>query len=390
MRVSAKMLYIISLYVLLSGILTGVENEKLKIAVIDLSSTGGLSPEESITLTNRLRSMIVRTEAFIVLERSKMEEILAEQGFQQTGCTSTECGVEMGRLLNVQKIISGSIGKIGNVYTIDMAFIDVQTAQIEKPFIQDHEGDIGGLLGVMELIANDIANTVRGGQQVEIQIKYGRLEVKTDPKKAEVYLDDNLIGPSPLKMEKLSVGSHTIQVKYKGFDQEERTVVIKENADTKLDIKLKEIFQLMVESEPAGAHVLINNKDMGPTPYKTSVKEGMKFELKVVKENYQEWKKQINVKDDIEYKVELKYTDAYKKALAAEKKKQEQQKAAMAAEKKKQEQQKAALTGEKKGSNTWLWIGGGALVAGGAAYYFLTRDTESAEEKLPLPVGRPE
>ena len=97
------------------------QKSKLQIAVIDLSNTGGLSQQESVTLTNRLRSMLVQTNTFIVLERGKMEGILQEQGFQQTGCTSTECVVEMGKLLNVQKIISGSIGKVGKIYTIDIS-----------------------------------------------------------------------------------------------------------------------------------------------------------------------------------------------------------------------------------------------------------------------------
>src|SRR4030042_536036 len=114
----------------------------MKIAVLDFSNTGGISNEESITLTNRLRSMLVRTNSMIVLERGKMDEILGEQGFQQTGCTSTECAVEVGKLLNVQKMVSGSIGRIGETYTIDLSLIDVATAAIEQSFIRDHPGAI--------------------------------------------------------------------------------------------------------------------------------------------------------------------------------------------------------------------------------------------------------
>ncbi|MEJ2544909.1 MAG: CsgG/HfaB family protein [Calditrichaceae bacterium] len=62
---------------------------KLRVAVIDLNHTGGLSQEEAITLTNRLRSRLVITNAFVVLERGQMEVILKEQGFQNMGCIST-------------------------------------------------------------------------------------------------------------------------------------------------------------------------------------------------------------------------------------------------------------------------------------------------------------
>jgi curli biogenesis system outer membrane secretion channel CsgG len=53
---------------------------------------------ESITMTDRLRNELVNSGAFTVIERSKMDEILQEQGLQQTGCTSDECAVEIGKL----------------------------------------------------------------------------------------------------------------------------------------------------------------------------------------------------------------------------------------------------------------------------------------------------
>ncbi|MCD4693727.1 MAG: hypothetical protein K8R79_12490, partial [Calditrichales bacterium] len=61
-----------------------------------------------------------------------MKEILGEQGFQLTGCTSNECVVEAGKVLGVSQIIAGNIGKIGSLYTISIRLIDVQTGKILK------------------------------------------------------------------------------------------------------------------------------------------------------------------------------------------------------------------------------------------------------------------
>jgi TolB-like protein len=372
------------------------EQAKLQIAVVDLSNTGGLSQQESVTLTNRLRSMLVRTNAFIVLERGKMEGILQEQGFQQSGCTSTECVVEMGKLLNVQKIISGSIGKVGKIYTIDISLIDIKTARIEKSFIFDHEGEIGGLLKLMETIANDIAATVTGEKKEEK--KYGSIEIKTEPKKASVYLNDQLMGISPLSLKEVTAGSHNLQVKANGYEDSERKVMISDQELTRVNIELKKLYKLSVKSSPAGARVLINSQDAGETPFTTTVKEDMKFELKLVKENYQEWKKQIEVDDDIELDRKLEFTKKYKQELAAKAKeekelakkaKEEQELAAKA----KREREKPAVQKEKGGGKTWLWIGGGAvLLAGGAAYYFLSQEDEEEEQDtgMPMPVGRPQ
>ena len=51
----------------------------MTIAILDFNNTGGLSPQETVTLGNRLRSMLVKTNAFIVLERGQMDDILTEQ-----------------------------------------------------------------------------------------------------------------------------------------------------------------------------------------------------------------------------------------------------------------------------------------------------------------------
>ena len=53
-----------------------------------------LKQSETSTLTDRLRDEMFNTGIYIVLERGKMDEVLKEQGFQQTGCTTSECAGE--------------------------------------------------------------------------------------------------------------------------------------------------------------------------------------------------------------------------------------------------------------------------------------------------------
>ena len=63
------------------------------IAVLDLEAVS-VSLSEARTLTDKLRGELVRIRKFQVIERSQMEEILNEQGFQQTGaCNIDECFV---------------------------------------------------------------------------------------------------------------------------------------------------------------------------------------------------------------------------------------------------------------------------------------------------------
>ena len=105
--------------------------QDITIAVLEFEGDG-VSQSETRTLTNRLRDEVFKTGVYIVLERGEMDEVLKEQGFQQTGCVTSECAVEVGNMLGVQQMIGGSIGKVGTVYTVSARIFDVQTGKILK------------------------------------------------------------------------------------------------------------------------------------------------------------------------------------------------------------------------------------------------------------------
>ena len=140
------------------GLLSGQVYES--IAVLDLEGRG-ISHVEAASLTDRLRSALVQSNQFTIVERNQMQEILAEQNFQLTGCTTDECAVEVGQLLGVTMMIAGSVGKLGNTYSIDIRTIDVETGTITHSIIQNYRGKIDGLLDEMENVAMTIAEGER-------------------------------------------------------------------------------------------------------------------------------------------------------------------------------------------------------------------------------------
>jgi len=123
------------------------------IAVIDFSADG-ISESEAKTLTNRFRFELFNSGKYQVIEREMMEEILTEQGIQQSGCLSTECIIELGNLIGVKQIIGGNVGSVGNIYSVSIRLIDVETGVIKKIVNYDHKGDIGDLLisGMSEIV----------------------------------------------------------------------------------------------------------------------------------------------------------------------------------------------------------------------------------------------
>ncbi len=120
-------------------------SSQLTIAILDFQGIG-VSAQEAMVLTNRLGTHMVQLGRYQVIERGQMEQILNEQDFQMTGCTSNECAVEIGQLIGARQMLAGSFGKLGTVYTIDMRIIDVLTGRITKTTSYDIEGSINRLL----------------------------------------------------------------------------------------------------------------------------------------------------------------------------------------------------------------------------------------------------
>ena len=130
--------------------------DRMAVAVMDLEGRGS-SAMEAATLTDRLRSEMVNVGVFQVVERGQMEMLLEEQGFQQTGCTSAECAVEMGKLLGVQAMATGSIGRLGTMWTLDVRMFDVGTGEISKVSSRNFQGGVEGLLDLLKVVTRDLA-----------------------------------------------------------------------------------------------------------------------------------------------------------------------------------------------------------------------------------------
>lgn len=116
------------------------------IAISDIIALG-FNESEIAALTDVLRSELSKTGKFEVMERSQVETILKEQGFQQSGaCNTTDCAIEIGQLLAVNFMIISRIGKIGDTYTLSIKLVNIETGKIEKDIIEKQKGNLNDLL----------------------------------------------------------------------------------------------------------------------------------------------------------------------------------------------------------------------------------------------------
>ena len=131
-----------------------------------------------------------------------MMAILQEQDFQMSGCTSDEFAVEVGQLLGAELMLAGTIGQIGQTYTIDVRIIDVESGSITRTANYDVRGTIDDVLDGM----SEVARIISGGAIVAVQPSgpapaaqptTGIVDIVFSPKGAAVTIDEAEHGVTP-------------------------------------------------------------------------------------------------------------------------------------------------------------------------------------------------
>ena len=119
--------------------------KRVFIAVVDFTGNN-VSVGDCQALTDRLRAELFNIKYYNVIEREMMDEIISEQGFQQSGCTTDECMVQVGKLIGVEQIVGGSISKVGSTYSVSARMVSIETGDISKISTYDFRGEIDDLL----------------------------------------------------------------------------------------------------------------------------------------------------------------------------------------------------------------------------------------------------
>ena len=101
---------------------------KVAVAVADLR-VQGVPASEAVIIADLLRAGLGKA-GIQVMEKASMEKVFAESGFQPAGCSEQECAVKVGKLLNVQRVVVGLLGKLMGTYVINLRLVDVASGGI--------------------------------------------------------------------------------------------------------------------------------------------------------------------------------------------------------------------------------------------------------------------
>ncbi len=243
-------------------------DSRVAMGVLDLESPT-ISAAELRVLSDRLRVELFNTGQFRIIERERIDAVLQEQGFQLSGCTATSCVVEIGELIGVRKMVAGSVGKVGDVYSLALRIIDVESGAIERTAVQDCRCSLQQLLtSTIALAAAELAGVAPTvTQTLERGEGYGVLFVTSVPPGAVIYLNGALRRErTPATIDRLPAGEHIVQAMLDSLVGEQRVRVTRD-AVTKTTLQLQPgTGSLFVTSDPPEASVTLDGRPAGTTP----------------------------------------------------------------------------------------------------------------------------
>lgn len=128
---------------------------------------------------------------------------------------------------------------------------------------------------------------------------YASLELTSTPSNATIALDGNYVGETPLILNNILVGNHTITISKQGFSRAEKSIELKEGIENIVSVVLTNVKEVNITSNPVGADVSVDGVYKGVTPLKTTLSYG-KHTLCLIKDGYYKVEKTIEVGDDAE------------------------------------------------------------------------------------------
>ena len=138
----------------------GERNDKVRVAVMNFENNSSWrywGDNLGYAAADELVTQLFRTQKFSLVERTQLEAVLAEQNLGQSGRVNSAQAAEIGRILGVQMILTGSItkfsvdtkgggfGKFRAEYSeaesnLDIRLINTETAEIM--FADEGEGKV--------------------------------------------------------------------------------------------------------------------------------------------------------------------------------------------------------------------------------------------------------
>jgi hypothetical protein len=102
---------------------------RLRLAVVGIDSP---NPDEAAFYVNELTLQFFNSKNYTIVERSNIDAVFKEQGFQLSGYVDDDAMVSIGKFIGANVVITGSISGTGSHKRMVIKAIDVLTSEIRS------------------------------------------------------------------------------------------------------------------------------------------------------------------------------------------------------------------------------------------------------------------
>ena len=135
---------------------------KVNIAVMPFEARTGVQAGEAESIADVFASQLQQTGRFTVVDRKQMQTILQEQGFQAMQSGDTDAS-RAGKVLAVRKMITGSMGKLGDNYVFSIKMTDVESSNIDVAISRTYDDDLEDIFEeFIPQLVQEILDTIDG------------------------------------------------------------------------------------------------------------------------------------------------------------------------------------------------------------------------------------
>ncbi len=184
---------------------------KQRLAVLELKAQGA-SPELAQTLSQVVAEQAGKTPGFDAISQSEISTMLnVQKQKQMLGCADESCLAEIGGALGAKLVLNGTLGKLGDSYSLSLQLLDTHKGKIQARESRTVHGSLDALVAA----AKDLTNRVLTGKPL---VTTGQIRFALLPEGAQLAIDGTAIGHAPIADPvTLEQGQHRVYADKDGY-----------------------------------------------------------------------------------------------------------------------------------------------------------------------------
>ena len=218
------------------------QDGKLAVSILDFTGED-VSDKLLRACYQKLETSLIESNRFTVIAKNQREQILEEMKFQSSGVCDEECAVEIGQLVGAEYLMLGEIIGFADLYQVNIKIVNIEKGDVVEKVTEEIEGKLPQLLKGMAESSREITRRIASsGEQIVTQ-------------------------------------------------------------QPGMEIAQKKYGSIIIESNPPGATILIDDVEKGLTPKELTDIEAGTRRLMLVKPGYETLNKGVIVNADISINV---------------------------------------------------------------------------------------